>query len=78
MTNDTATEPHTRLRAHHLPTLREYVKDGIRLHWDESTGYTLAFAQAHDAVLDAIAREVYRLNCEDGAAEATFRRLRSG
>lgn len=28
--------------------------------------------------LDAIAREVYRLNCEDGAAEATFRRLRRG
>ncbi|KPK03917.1 MAG: hypothetical protein AMJ64_14735 [Betaproteobacteria bacterium SG8_39] len=27
--------------------------------------------------LDAIAREVYRVNCEDGAAEATFRRLRS-
>lgn len=26
--------------------------------------------------LDAIAREVYRVNCEDGAAEATFRRLR--
>lgn len=26
--------------------------------------------------LDAIAREVYRLNCEDGVAEATFRRLR--
>jgi enoyl-CoA hydratase/carnithine racemase len=26
--------------------------------------------------LDAIAREVYRLNCEDGAAEASFRRLR--
>lgn len=29
-----------------------------------------------DAGLDAIAREVYRVNCEDGAAEATFRRLR--
>jgi len=27
--------------------------------------------------LDAIAREVYRVNCEDGAAEATFRRLRA-
>jgi len=27
--------------------------------------------------LDAIAREVYRLNCEDGAAEATFQRLRN-
>jgi enoyl-CoA hydratase/carnithine racemase len=27
--------------------------------------------------LDAIAREVYRVNCEDGAAEATFRRLRN-
>jgi len=26
--------------------------------------------------LDAIAREVYRLNCEDGVAEATFQRLR--
>jgi enoyl-CoA hydratase/carnithine racemase len=26
--------------------------------------------------LDAIAREVYRRNCEDGVAEATFRRLR--
>lgn len=45
------------LRAHHLSNLREYVKDGIRLHWDESTGYTLAFAQAHDAVLEAIARD---------------------
>jgi len=26
--------------------------------------------------LDAVAREAYRANCEDGAAEATFRRLR--
>jgi len=26
--------------------------------------------------LDAMAREIYRVNCEDGAAEATFRRLR--
>jgi enoyl-CoA hydratase/carnithine racemase len=37
------------------------------------------FAQhgaAQGLELDAIAREVYRANCEDGAAEATFRRLR--
>ncbi|MEW6357155.1 MAG: GNAT family N-acetyltransferase [Planctomycetota bacterium] len=52
--SDAANRPHTTLRAHHLPNLREYVKDGIRLHWDESTGYTLAFAKAHDAVLASI------------------------
>lgn len=53
--SDRPNERQVILRAHHLPNLREYVRDGVRLHWDESTGYTLAFAKAHDAVLAAIA-----------------------
>lgn len=44
------------LRGHHLPNLREYVKDGVRLHFDERFGYTTTFAKAHDAILDAIVK----------------------
>ncbi|MCG6953545.1 MAG: enoyl-CoA hydratase/isomerase family protein [Betaproteobacteria bacterium] len=40
---------------------------------------TKRFFAQHGAVegLDAIAREMYRVNCEEGVAEATFRRLRA-
>jgi enoyl-CoA hydratase/carnithine racemase len=45
----------------------------------ESVRATKRFFGQHGTTrgLDAIAREVYRVNCEDGAAEATFRRLRN-
>ncbi|OGV62187.1 MAG: hypothetical protein A3K19_01360 [Lentisphaerae bacterium RIFOXYB12_FULL_65_16] len=49
-----------RIRAHHFPNLREYALDGVRLHFDESWGYTMAFARAHDAVLEAIVSDPAR------------------
>ena len=48
------------LRAHHLPNIREYVKEGVRLHWDKSTGYTDEFAQAHDSAVAAIVSDPQR------------------
>ena len=45
---------------------------------DGSVRATKRFFAQHATApgLDAIAREVYRVNCEDGAAEATLQRLR--
>lgn len=43
----------TSLRGEHLPNLLEYM-NGIRLKWDESKGYSSAFAEKHDEVLKSI------------------------
>jgi GNAT superfamily N-acetyltransferase len=60
MNTDKAQGRCIRIRAHHLPNLREYALDGVRLHWDESCGYTTAFARAHDAVLAAVVSDPTR------------------
>ena len=48
------------LRAHHLPNLKEYVKDGIRMHFDRRLGYSDAFGRAHDRVLETISSDPNR------------------
>jgi GNAT superfamily N-acetyltransferase len=48
------------LRAHHLPNLKEYVKDGIRMHFNGRLGYSDAFGRAHDEVLERIASDPNR------------------
>lgn len=60
-----------------LPRAREVARRLAALP-DGAVRATKRFFAQHATTpgLDAIAREVYRVNCEDGAAEATFRRLR--
>lgn len=47
-------ESRLRLRGEHLVNLREYL-EGVRQKWDESRGYSRAFAIQHDEVLEQIA-----------------------
>ncbi len=42
-----------KLRGEHIPNLVDYI-NGLRLHWDESTGYSMAFARKHDDVIAGI------------------------
>ena len=51
--NADAGKPMT-LRGEHLSNLHDYIVNNARLKWDESRGYSKAFAQMHDDVLDQI------------------------
>lgn len=46
-------EKHAILRGEHLPNLLEYL-NGTRLKWNESKGYSSAFAEKHDEILKSI------------------------